>query len=269
MNAAVCPECNGERTIRKGVCFRCGHREPRAGTAGGSARPRPDPPSPAPPVPRQRPVVPTAPAPAPRPAPSSPVGGRADGRLVGTITSLGAQRTEVVVLTWGDALARVVARLGFLVGVVMMIIVLLPFVLLIGVLMLLFGSLRALLPGILAPLLSGGGRMGQPQQREVEVPVTPFTLTTPDGRMREVVLRGELRGGSPHLGDTVEVEGKESRDGTIRAHSVRNTATGARTTTKEHPAVVRSRVMAVASLVGIVVLGYVLVTLFHSIVHLV
>lgn len=275
MNADTCPDCGGKRTVRKGVCFRCGYRQPRDDTTVQPARPLPPPATSSTPVPhrssgsQQSPVVPTKPTPASRTGAAASTKSQVDGHVVGRITTMGTQRTELVVLKWGDRLTRIFVRLAVVVGAVVFVKLYLPFVIAIVLAILFFASVRSLFPVFLMPILSGRGRERQHQEREIEVAIQPFTITASDGKEKEVILRGELRGGSPHLGDCVEVSGKEVRDGTIRACSVYNTSTGARITMREHPAIVRSRVKVVWSLLGIAILGYVLVVSLQSLSQLV
>lgn len=265
MNADICPDCGGKRTVRKGVCFRCGYRQPREATTVRPARPLPPPATSSPRAPHwssappQSPVVPTTPIPASRTGSTVSKKSQVEGHVVGRVTTMGMQRTELVVLKWGDLLTRTFVRLAVVVGAVVFVKAYLPFVIVVGLAVLFFASVRSFLPVFLMPMLSGRGRERQRQEREIEVSIQPFTITVSDGKEKEVILRGELRGGSPHLGDCVEVSGKEMRDGTIRARSVYNTSTGARITMREHPAIVRSRVKVVGSLLGIAILGYVLV----------
>lgn len=268
---STCPDCGGDRTIHKGVCFRCGYRVPRApGSPTPAQVPAPSPSTPAPfPVPPQSGSgylpVPASPV----PAQSSPPGSASVG-LVGEITSLGTPRSEIVELSWGDTLARIVAQLASLVALILGAIIFFPIVVVLVLVMLLVPAARFLLPSPLMLLLArrgGGGE--QPRRREIEVPVTPFTITTPEGRHVEVILRGELQGGSPHLGDPVEVHGRVTRNGAVQAKTVLNRATGTATTTREHPAIARSRAKAIASLFAIAFLGFVLFSLIQYLTHLV
>lgn len=254
---AICPECGGERTIRKGVCFRCGYREKLPSASG---QPKTAPAVPVEPViattPVQsvpvapRPVLPYSPPKSASPSSTAVVGVKG---TEGRITALGAPRTEVVALGPGDALARVTGRLAFALVMLLSIIALFPLIVVIVALSLVIPGLRGLM---LSPWLvlrgRGAGRNGQDQRQEVEIPITPFTLTTTDGRRIEVILRGELQGGSPHLGDDVSVHGRIGRNGTIEARSVTNTATGAKTTTRRHPALVKARVKAILSIIALV-----------------
>lgn len=275
MNADICPDCGGKRTVRKGVCFRCGYRQPRDDTTVQPACPLPPPATSSPPVPHwssaphQSPVVPTTSTPASRTGSATSKKTQVEGQVVGRITTMGIQRTELVVLKWGHLLTRTFVRLAVVVGAVVFVKAYLPFVIVVGLVILFSASVRSLLPVILMPMLSGRGRERQHQEREIEVAIQPFTITATDGKEKEVILRGELRGGSLHLGDCVEVSGKEVRDGTIRARSVYNTSTGARITMREHPAIVRSRVKVVGSLLGIAILGYLLVVSLQSFSQLV
>lgn len=244
------------------MCFRCGYRAPKAATV--------------PPLPAQTPTLPTRPStatstgpratPVPAPVPAASPGPRGDSSdLRGRITTLGAPRVELVELAWGDALVGIVSKLALVVVLIMGTIVFFPVVVILLLVMLFVPALRTLLPMSMLFMRGRGGRDPQSQRREVEIPITPFTLATDDGRTVEVELRGELHGGSPHLGDTVEVRGHMSRNGTIAAQRVTNTATGASITTREHPAVVRSRVQATASIAAMIVLALVLVGLFQYI----
>lgn len=267
---SICPDCGGDRTIHKGVCFRCGYRVPRV------PGPPTAPPVPAPTVPAPLPVPPQQggsgylPAQPPSvPAQSSPTGSASVG-LVGEITSLGMPRSEIVELSWGDTLARIVAQLAALVALILGAIIFFPIVIVLVLVMLLVPAARFLLPNPLMLLLARrGGGGNQPPPRDIEVPVTPFTITTPQGRHVEVILRGELRGGSPHLGDPVEVHGRVMRNGAVQAKTVLNRSTGTATTTREHPAIARSRAKAIASLFAIAFLGFVLYSLFQYLTHLV
>ena len=185
-------------------------------------------------------------------------GAGAGNAIEGKITALGVPRTEVVALGPGDALARIVAKLAFVLVVVLVVVALFPFIVVLLILGLLLPGLRGLMPSPWLFLLGrGGGQNNQNQRQDVEIPVTPFTVTTPDGRRLEVVLRGELQGGSPHLGDTVSVQGRAGRNGTIHAKSITNTATGARTTTREHPALVKARIKTFGSLITLVCLCFI------------
>lgn len=266
---STCPECGGDRTIHKGVCFRCGYRVPKAPASPTAPQvPAPDP-APTAPLPRQGGSG-YVPAPSSSvPAPRSPSGSAAVG-LVGEITSIGTPRFEVVELSWGDMLARIVGQLASLVALILGAIVFFPIIILLLLIMLLVPAARFLMPNPLMLMLGRRGGSGdQPQRRDIEVPVTPFTITTPDGRPVEIVLRGELRGGSPHLGDPVQVQGRVNRNGAVQAKAVLNRATGTTTTVREHPAIARSRVKAIVSLVAIAFLVLTLISLFQYLTHLI
>ncbi len=259
----TCPDCGGERTIRKGVCFRCGYRLPKNERLPAESS-RPEPPAAEsfrcePPAAESFQTVPLPVEPTVVEAgPTNRATGTAGG-LTGKITSIGTPRFEVVGLKWGGALAWLATKLALFIGFLL----LLPLVITFMVVMLVIPPLRGLAISPLFLLFGRGGSGGHPRSEDVEIPVTPFTVTTADGRSVEIVLRGELQGGSPHLGDAVAVRGRPSRNGTINAKSVTNVDTGARITTREHPAVVRSRIKAVASVIALVLLGGILFLLFQ------
>jgi hypothetical protein len=127
----------------------------------------------------------------------------------------------------------------------------------------LVGPLRSLILGAMV-MVPRGRRASSPQRQDVEIPVTAFTLTTAGGQSVEVVLRGELRGGALHLGDSVEVWGRAVRAGWVQAKAVVNTVSGARTTTRQHPALTRSRIETIGGAIAVVFLGLVLLSLFQS-----
>lgn len=212
------------------------------------------------------PPVPALPEPATSSAPvASPSGKGWRGRII----SLGVPRTEVVSLRVGDALAKLAGQLAVLVVMVMLARIFFWMLVVVVLLMIVFRPLRWLL----SPALQVGGMMrgrggGQQLNRlDVEVPVTSFTLNDSSGKLHEVVLRGELRGGSPHLGDEVEVVGRVGRNGEIRAKAVKNLATRATVSTRLHPAEGRARLQVVMGVIAIPLLAfmaYALVTTFFE-----
>lgn len=174
--------------------------------------------------------------------------------LTGRISSLGTPRTEVVEARWGDALARIAALLVVLALTVIGFATFWPLLLILAVVLLLVRGGRRVLGGSLMMLFAlGRSRRDRRDPRELDIPVTPFTIRRSDGTQIEATLRGELAGGSLHLGDLVELTGRAGRDGVITCSEVRNETTGARTTVRRHPALARSRVKAIASCVVIVV----------------
>lgn len=74
-------------------------------------------------------------------------------------------------------------------------------------------------------MLGGDQRMYRTD--ELQVPITPFTLTADNGTLYDCTLRGELRGGFLKLGEPVEVRGRSSRARVMRVNSVRSLRTGA------------------------------------------
>jgi len=266
-SSIVCPECGGQNTIRKGVCFRCGHREPKS-TPLPVPAPKPAPvvtPPPPSPKPFPAPVF-TPPPPTPSPSPvypptpaASPVSADQRNAVQGKITSLGTPRTEVVELKWGDILSRTAVSLTMLVLILWGLITFFWIVVIVLLIVLLVPPIRSMLPFLLM-MRRGGGKNNDSKPEDIEIPVTPFTITTSSGESIEVVLRGELQGGSPHLGDTVEVHGRRSGNGTIKASSVVNIVTGAKTTTREHPAATRSRWKAIGGGIVTAVMLFLLIS---------
>lgn len=57
----------------------------------------------------------------------------------------------------------------------------------------------------------------------------------------------------------MDVQGRALRNGTIQARTVTNKVTGAKITTRGHPAVVRSRIQAILSLIAIVIVVIVII----------
>ena len=70
--------------------------------------------------------------------------------MVGRVTTMGMQRTELVVLKWGDLLTRTFVRLAVVVGAVVFVKAYLPFVIVVGLAILFFASVRSFLPVFLA-----------------------------------------------------------------------------------------------------------------------
>lgn len=165
---------------------------------------------------------------------------------------------------WGSALGGVATKLAFVLLVIVGLIAFLPFLVIMLVAVMFFPALRGFMPNPLRFLTGSGRQSGQSRREDLEIPVTAFTLTMPNDQQIEVILRGELQGGSPHLGDSVEVQGRPRQNGTIQARTVINKATGARITTREHPAVVRSRIQALLRVIAIVILVIVIVSIARS-----
>lgn len=280
MAAAIfCPECGSENTIRKGVCFRCGYREPKpASIPKSSVSPTPSPPVVVPkPVPFTGPAASSPQPPSSTPTTSGPLPSYQvpPGATSGKITAIGAPRTEVMEPHWGDSMAKVAGVLAIfvalVVGVVLLkwiVALLLPLIVILIIPILLFPRITGLMSHLVPPRLGPRGQRSKSDRQDIEIPVTPFTVTSANGAAMEVVLRGELHGGSLHLGDSVEVSGKALRDGTFQAHAVLNTVTHARTTVRQHPVVVRSRIKAIASLFCIIVLAVMIISLFQSFNHM-
>jgi hypothetical protein len=131
-------------------------------------------------------------------------------RLRGTITEVGAERYESVI-PFG---AKAGVRFGY--GLLTLILRA------IGLLLLLrFKALRLLL----IPSVFGLGN-GANEPDRVPVPVTPFLLTTDDGRLFDCIVRGEVRGGFLKLGEQVEVSGRLDRSKVVRASAVQSVRTG-------------------------------------------
>src|SRR5664280_327308 len=163
-----CPECQGERTIRKGVCFRCGYRESQSAQASGS--PTPPMPMPIPEVVRSAP--PTAPSPSSPSSPTAPTSSRgatSGDRLTGRINALGTPRTEVTTLSWGNALASVVTRLAFVLAVIIGVIAFLPLILIMLIMLMFFPGLRGVMTSPLRFLPGRGGQSSQSQREDVEI----------------------------------------------------------------------------------------------------
>lgn len=253
-----CSKCAGVRTVRKSRCLRCGETK-----HSPAATPSPVPANPTLPIPSNPAGPPAPPVPSsgslPRPA---PIGGRAP-LLAGRITALGSPRTEVVDLSVSGALSKLAGVVSMLtVAAWLLITVLLPWIILLILLLIFIPALRMFAPLLLVAGRGGGGR--SPERPEVEIPITTFTLTSTTGETTEVVLRGELRGGSPHFGDEVDVEGRLRGNGTVEARTVTNRVTRAQITPRMHPAVTRARAKIIVSIAALAVSTLMLFTLYSA-----
>ncbi len=175
---------------------------------------------------------------------------------------MGPVRTEFVEFSLSDGLAKIALTLALLsVGIWLFMTILLPLILILVLLLIFMPALRWLVP---LPFMAMGRGRRRDEPRDVELPITPLTVSTDAGVSVEVVLRGELRGGSPHLGDEVDVVGRTRRDGTVQASALLNRRTGARTTTRLHPAILRSRVRTFSSIAVILVCGVGLIPVLQT-----
>jgi hypothetical protein len=143
---------------------------------------------------------------------------------------------------------------------VLLFFMLLPVWIVLIIMSIFFAPLRMLLP---FAMMRGRGPGGSGPQT-VEVPVSPFTVTTEAGQAVEVMLRGEIYGGALHLGDRVQVSGRTSRTGVIKAKQVTNLDTGSQTRVRTHPVIRNARLKMVGSAVLVVFALLVALNLLHS-----
>lgn len=256
------PKCLGIGTFRKGYCYRCGfHPQTTSAPAHGQTTDRP-------------PATVLATTSAPKsPSTSKSTGDSTQNlrrgasliiaylisasygvRLEGKVASPVAIRTSVVALGHGDRLTKLAMLLAGSYAVLLLVRTYLPFIVVFLVLLLFIPRLRSFIP--ISWLLHLSGTRPYTPRQEVEIPVNTFTMATSDGRLLEVVLRGELRGGGVRQGDTISILGRILRNTTIQTRSMTSLTTGASTTTRDHPALVKSRSKSIVSLIAIATLCF-------------
>lgn len=169
-------------------------------------------------------------------------------RLRGTIEEIGAERAESVSLAarnaMGSAASSALTAIPRAIGVT---------------LGLLFAPLRMLLiPSLL------GGRRTQNGPDQLQIPITPFVVTSDEGTTYDCVIRGEMRGGFLKLGEAVEVSGRIDGSRVLRVDAVTSLRTGAVTRGRIDPRIRAARAQTIAGVLFLIMLILILVGLIQT-----